>query len=105
MQIIYDKAKSKTLSKIPAYSLIPFSDGEFDLSKKPHFHINCKDVTGIQDFNFIIETNNPNFALSQSIYNLPCEWEGSIEVRDHKTMFPNVLPIIDYWRSPSRKSP
>jgi len=52
------------------------------------------------DFNFIFEVSDPNSALSQAIADLPNDWEGSIEVNDHKTMAPNQMSLIDFWRKP-----
>jgi len=52
------------------------------------------------DFSFIFEVSDPNSALSQAIADLPNDWEGSIEVNDHKTMAPNQMSLIDFWRKP-----
>jgi hypothetical protein len=56
-----------------------------------------------EDFNFIFEVGDPNDALSQTIKDLPGNWEGSIEVNDHKTLSPSQMPLIDFWRTPTKK--
>lgn len=71
--------------------------------KVKHFHVACVDVMEENNFNFIFEVSDPNFALSQAIKDLPDNWEGSIEVNDHKTMTPNQMPLLDFWRMPSKK--
>lgn len=68
-----------------------------------HFHVSCVDVMENEDFNFIFEVGEPNDALFQAIKDLPNNWEGSIEVNDHKTLSPNQMPLIDFWRTPTKK--
>jgi len=70
---------------------------------RKHFHVSCVDVMENEDFNFIFEVSEPNDALSQAIKDLPDNWEGSIEVNDHKTLSPNQMPLIDFWRTPTKK--
>jgi len=65
-----------------------------------HFHVSCVDVMENEYFNFTFEVDGPNDALSQAIKGLPDRWEGSIEVNDHKTLSPNQMPLIDFWRTP-----
>ena len=74
-----------------------------DCPKPKHFHVTCIDVMEENDFKLVIEVSDPNDALSQAIKDLPDNWEGSIEVNDHKTMAPNQMPLLDFWRSPSKK--
>ena len=74
-----------------------------DCPKPKHFHVTCIDVMEENDFNLVIEVSDPNDALSQVIKDLPDNWEGSIEVNDHRTMAYNHMPLIDFWRTPIRQ--
>ena len=74
-----------------------------DCPKAIHFHVACIDVMEEKDFNLVIEVSDPNDALSQTIKDLPDNWEGSIEVNDHRTMASNHMPLIDFWRTPIRQ--
>lgn len=70
--------------------------------KTRHFHVSAKDVFETNSFNKVIEANDPNAALAIIIRELDNKWEGSIEVCDDQTLSPNSMPLIDFWRSPTK---
>jgi hypothetical protein len=47
--------------------------------------------------------DDPNAALRQAILLIPEDWEGSIEVNDHSTLKASDMPLLDFWRTPSKK--
>lgn len=65
-----------------------------------HFHLICADVFEVLNFNELILVADANAALEAMINMLPAGWEGSIEVRDHKTLSDRKFPLIDFWRTP-----
>lgn len=67
-----------------------------------HFHVVGKDVYETNDLNAIIEARDPNEALHDFVKGLAADWEGSIEVNDHATLKPNAMPLIDFWRTPTK---
>ena len=70
---------------------------------KEHFHVSCNDVMELDNRALVIEANEPNEALRQAILLIPDNWEGSIEVNDHSTLKASDMPLLDFWRTPSKK--
>ena len=68
-----------------------------------HFHVSCNDVMELDNRALIIEVEEPNEALLQAILLTPDDWEGSIEVNDHSTLKASDMPLLDFWRTPSKK--
>ena len=68
-----------------------------------HFHVSCNDVMELDNRALIIEVREPNEALRQAILLIPDDWEGSIEVNDHSTLKASDMPLLDFWRTPSKK--
>ena len=68
-----------------------------------HFHVSCNDVMELDNRALIIEAEEPNEALGQAILLIPDDWEGSIEVNDHSTLKASDMPLLDFWRTPSKK--
>ena len=67
-----------------------------------HFHVVGTDVYETNDLVAIIKAKDPNEALDEFVKTLTAEWEGSIEVNDHATLKPSAMPLIDFWRTPTR---
>jgi hypothetical protein len=72
-------------------------------SSVKHFHVICADVFEVRNLNEIFEVADANSALEAMIQALPDDWEGSIEVRDDKTLGDRNFPLIDFWRTPISK--
>lgn len=68
--------------------------------KVKHFHVICRDVRELDNFERLIEVSDPNSALEAVIKELTSDWEGSIEIRDDATLSERKFPLIDFWRTP-----
>lgn len=68
-----------------------------------HFHVSCNDVMELDNRALILEAEEPNEALRQAVLLIPDNWEGSIEVNDHTTLKVSDMPLLDFWRTPSKK--
>ena len=76
---------------------------KLDCPADAHFHVSCNDVMELDNRTLVIEANEPNEALRQAILLIPDNWEGSIEVNDHSTLKASDMPLLDFWRTPSKK--
>ena len=65
-----------------------------------HFHISANDVFEMNSFSKVIEANDPNHALELVIAQLDSNWEGNIEIEDHKNFGTCEMPLINFWRTP-----
>ena len=68
--------------------------------KVKHFHVICRDVYDLENFERVVEVLDANSAFEAAIKELSGSWEGSIEVRDDATLSDRKFPLIDFWRTP-----
>ena len=71
--------------------------------KAKHFHVICRDVFEKENFERVVDVDDPNAALEFTLIELTASWEGSIEVRDDSTLSDRKFPLIDFWRTPNNR--
>jgi hypothetical protein len=104
MQVFCKEAKSKTFfyPGVNIRNCYNYFMKNSECSEGVHFHVSCNDVMELDNRALIVEADEPNEALRKVILLLPDYWEGFIEVNDHTTLKASDMPLLDFWRTPSR---